>query len=291
MHPYINVWGISVPSYGLCVVIGLCGFAAFAACGLLPVEKKSAAVTVKTFAVSAVSFLVMILSALAFNSVFHSLAEGRVIIGGITWEGGVIGGFSAFLVLSHLIIKQERGRETELLSLLIPGIVFAHGVGRIGCFLAGCCFGRLTESRVGAVFPTGSPAYEMYPNTITGEGSFPVIPTQLFEAGFEIGLLLVMLALYKRIKQDNLSVYLICYGVFRFVLEFWRGDERGATRVLLTPSQLMSLVLVTAGAFIFLYRRGRIFLRLKTKCELRRGKYPENANVDGVEDALSEAEK
>ena len=140
----------------------------------------------QTLFIALVSIVVMYFSAAIFDSLFHSIEEGELVVSGITWEGGVVGGFTAFLILSHIFIKSERGKEIELFSFLIPGVVLAHAFGRVGCFMAGCCFGAITEGPFGVVYPTGSYVAQTYPNTLTGVGSFPVVPTQLFEVAFEL---------------------------------------------------------------------------------------------------------
>lgn len=217
--------------------------------------------------VAAISFVVMYLSAAFFDGLFHSIEEGVLTFGGITWEGGVIGGFTAFLLLSHWLVKRERGNEIALFSCIIPGLVLAHAFGRMGCFLGGCCFGNVTESPLGVVFPTGSPAAEAYPNTLTQVGSFPVLPTQLFEVVFELLLFAVMIIFRKRLQDKNLAIYLVFYGIFRFILEFWRGDDRGATGFFLSPSQLMSVFLVVAGVCIYLLQKGILFKKFAKKLE------------------------
>ena len=267
MLPTINIGPLRISSFALMVFLGVLFYLGFSLFVLIKIEKKSKRVIKEALTVSALSFAALFVGALLFNSLFHTIENGYPTFGGITWEGGVLVGFCAFILLSHFIVKRERGREIELFSSVMPGIVMAHAFGRVGCFLGGCCFGRITEGPLGVVFPDGSPAAELYPNTQTGVGSFTVLPTQLFEAGFELVLFIVMITLYKRIKNDNLAIYLVFYSIFRFVLEFWRGDNRGATGLSLSPSQLMSILLFALGILIFLFSHGIIFGGLKKKCE------------------------
>ena len=266
MLPYINLGFIQIPSYSLMVFLGIVAFGIVAFINLKKLEKKDNDTIWQTLLTAAISLVVMYVSAAFFDSLFHSIEEGEIVAGGITWEGGVIGGFAAFIILSHFIVKKERGKEIELFSLIIPGLVLAHAFGRIGCFLGGCCFGELTESPLGVVFPKGSPAEQLYPNTITHDGSFPVLPTQLFEVAFELILFVVMTVFRKDLKDRNLAIYLVFYSVFRFILEFWRGDSRGATGFYLSPSQFMSIVLLVAGVLIFLFQKKIIFKKLYQKC-------------------------
>ena len=265
MYPVIQIGPFAIPSYGLMVLLGVVCYVAFLLWVLCRVEKKSPDVVKKALIVSAISFVFMFLGAFFFNALFHSIKNGYLVLGGITWEGGIIVGFAAFLLFTHWLIGRERGREIELFSYVMPGLVLAHGLGRVGCFLGGCCSGYITEGPLGVVFPSGSAAANAYPNTLTGVGSFPLLPTQLFEAVFEAILFLVMVLLYRRLREQNLWIYLVFYGTFRFVLEFWRGDDRGATGLPLSPSQLMSVLLVTAGVLIFLLQRGVLLKKLSAR--------------------------
>ncbi|MBO5110697.1 MAG: prolipoprotein diacylglyceryl transferase [Clostridia bacterium] len=257
------------------VFLGGTAFLIFSLIVLIKLEHKSRDVVMQTLLTALLSFGVMFLSAYFFNALFHSLKAGRLVVGGITWEGGVIGGFAAFLLLAHFLVKRERGRELELFSLVMPGVVLAHALGRVGCFLGGCCFGRITEGPLGVVFPAGTAAADQYPNTLTGEGSFPVLPTQLFEAIFELALFTVMLCTYRKLKHKNLAVYLIFYSVFRFVLEFWRGDNRGSTGIFLSPSQLMSLVLLAAGILVLLFQRRQMHHRRNAENHANGSDFPD----------------
>lgn len=270
MLPVIHIGALQLPSYALMVLLGAVCYVAFLLVALYRIEKKPLDVVKKALLVSGISFGFMYLGALLFDALFHTIKNGYLTLSGITWEGGVLVGFAAFLILTHLIIKEERGREIELFSAVMPGLVLAHGIGRVGCFLGGCCFGRITEGPLGVVFPNGSAAAKLYGNTLTGEGSFPLLPTQLFEAAFELLLFLVMVVFYKRLREKNLAIYLVFYSTFRFVLEFWRGDDRGGTGLFLSPSQLMSIVLLVAGVLLFLFQKGLIFEGLQKRCAMWR---------------------
>lgn len=266
MHRYFDLGFIKLPAYGCMAFLGIAAFVAVSIFILNKIEKKDNETVIRTLLVAGASLVVMYLSAALFDGIFHSIKSGRLVLGGITWEGGVVGGFSAFILLAHFFIKKERGGAIELFSAIMPGLVLAHAFGRVGCFLGGCCFGRITEGPLGVVFPDGSPAAKLYPNTITGVGSFPVVPTQLIEAVFEFLLFVVMIAFYKKLKGENLAIYLVFYSVFRFILEFWRGDDRGAVGFFLSPSQFMSIVLFACGILVYLFKRGVVFKKLVEKC-------------------------
>jgi phosphatidylglycerol:prolipoprotein diacylglycerol transferase len=102
-----------------------------------------------------------------------------------------------------------------------PGLCLFAVAGRVGCFMAGCCHGRPTGLPWGVVFPPGSPAAARF-----GEG-VPVHPTQLYEAGLLLVLLLVLLKLDRLPSWPGRTFFLLllAYTSTRFVLEFTRGDH------------------------------------------------------------------
>ena len=263
MLPHIHLLGFKIPSYSLMIAIGFCSFLIWMYFALTKIEKVSAETHIRMLLVSVAGFAILGISAYIFNGIFHSIEKGKLVFGGITWLGGVIGGFPATLFLIHKFVPEAKGRELRFLSLIIPGIVLAHGIGRIGCFLGGCCYGAPTDSIFGVRFPEGSTAAEKYPSL--GGGSVPLLPTQLFEAVFEIALFVVMLFGRKKLSNHNVELYCYAYGVFRFVLEFFRADNRGSTGIFLTPSQLICVILWISATLIILYKNGKIFKKLAEK--------------------------
>ena len=113
-----------------------------------------------------------------------------------------------------------------------------HAFGRIGCFFAGCCYGKETDFFLGIYY---------------SEAGTVVHPTQLYEAAF---LLTAFIVFFFFIKKYHTESYLISYGIFRILIELLRGDDRGASPFgFLTPSQFMSLVMITGGILIFFLRK------------------------------------
>ena len=263
MFPEIHFGFLHIPSYGLMVLLGLIALVITTIIIFEKIEKKEKQVTNRILLISIPGFVILVLSAFVFNSIFHSIEERRLVLGGITWLGGVLGGFPAMIFLIHKFSPLTKGEALETFELLIPGIILAHAFGRIGCFLGGCCYGGVTDSIFGISFPAGSVAANQYP--ATNGASLPVFPTQLFEAAFDLLLFIVIITLFKRIKAHIFEVYAFSYGTFRFALEFIRGDDRGVTGILLSPSQLMSIVLIICGVLVLLYKRGKIFKKLNQK--------------------------
>lgn len=170
----------------------------------------------------------------------------------MTFFGGLIGGVVSFLLGYFLIIRKKYGPSLHDLSIIAPAcITVAHGFGRIGCFLAGCCYGIETDSWLGVTFP--GMTHKVY-------------PTNLFEAIFL--LLLSLLLLYMAVKKHSdysFVVYMIGYGLFRYGIEFIRGDHRGDFVLGMSPSQFWSLVLVAAGLIYLMYLLHLIDFHLPVK--------------------------
>ena len=153
------------------------------------------------------------------------------IFGGFVVYGGIIAGFFGFMIYC----KIKKINTFEYLDFMIPFIAIVQGFGRIGCFLAGCCYGAPTNSPLGVIFPAGSLA----------PAGIKLWPTQLFSSAgdFLIAGILLLVSM-KNKKHGNITVlYAILYGVGRFLVEFLRSDERGAIGVFST-SQFIALIIV-----------------------------------------------
>lgn len=263
MLPEIHLGFLHIPSYGLMVFLGLIAFVITTIIIFEKVEKKPKQVTNRILLIAVPGFAILVFSAFVFNSIFHSIEEGRLFIGGITWLGGVIGGFPAMIFLIHKFSPLTKGEPLAVFELLMPGIVLAHAFGRVGCFLGGCCYGGVTDSVLGVRFPAESAAAMQYPS-VDG-ASLPVVPTQLFEAVFDLLFFLIIILLFKRVKGHIFEMYAFAYGTFRFFIEFIRGDDRGGTGIFLSPSQVMSIVLIAGGILVLLYKREKIFKKLRER--------------------------
>ena len=260
----VHFLGLHIPMYSVMLTLGIIAFFLLLAYFLRDTAARDRISYHRILFVGCLSIPALGIFAFLFDSLFHSIEEGKLVFGGITWLGGVVGVLPTALLLIHFLVPKRRGRELETLDAMIPGLALGHAFGRVGCFLGGCCYGRVTDSPLGVSFPKGSPAARLYPNA-AGTGSVPVLPTQLFEAVAELGFFVLLMLLYRRLKGRVSELYLVLYGIFRFGLEFLRGDERGATGLVLSPAQLLSLLLIAAGILLFLFRRGLLFKRLAAR--------------------------
>ncbi len=231
---------LNVHMYGVMIAVGLlCCFIV-----LFTYSKKMGIDTNFVdfvFYTAIVAILVGFGAATLFQTFYNYLDSGVWRWGGMTFLGGLIGGVVSFLII-YAIFKYGLKREMKLyriLSLVPCCILVAHGFGRIGCFFAGCCYGIPTDSFLGVKFPNLPHA---------------VHPTMLYEAAF----LFIMFAvcsflLLKYGFRHNLSLYLLSYGVFRFLIEYIRGDERGEFFLeIFSPSQIQSLIMILLCVPVFL---------------------------------------
>lgn len=168
----------------------------------------------------------------------HPASILRIDAGGMTYYGGLIVGFAAGVVLARL-------RKIPVLALAdygVPGLVLGHGIGRIGCYVNGCCYGMATSS------PLGVAAAGVHR-----------LPVQLFEAVFNVGLCLFLNYCFVRRGPKPgriLALYCGLYGLWRFGLEFLRADDR-VFFAGLSAAQWVSLALMSLAAGLWRVTRSK----------------------------------
>ena len=211
------------------------------------VEKKS---FLDLLIVVVFTVLVGIVFAILFENAYEAIKISS--LGGIphwTWAmtfyGGLIGGVLTFILLYRFYYLRHNSPIFDKILLIAPGCVaIGHGFGRIGCFLSGCCYGVETYTTLDMVFPNL-------------EGRH--LPTQLIEMTFLflLGTMLVLFAFFKFTKYTSV-IYLSCYALFRFMIEFLRGDERGQLSGL-SPSQYWCIVLLIGSVVVYLLAKKYIY--------------------------------
>lgn len=161
--------------------------------------------------------------------------------GGFVLYGGVITG----VLIGLAICRIKKISFFEYFNMIAPQIALAQGLGRIGCFFAGCCYGAPTDSFLGITFPAGGIA----------PAGVKLWPTQLMmSAGdFLIAGLLYLLERNEKCKNHIGAIYMILYGVGRFCMEFFRSDARGSVGVLST-SQFISIFIILGGTALLVLR-------------------------------------
>jgi phosphatidylglycerol:prolipoprotein diacylglycerol transferase len=180
-------------------------------------------------------YVVEFKSILANPAILLDFANGFVVYGGV----------SAGILFAYVYLKVKKLPVLIYFDKLVTSIPLAQGFGRIGCFMAGCCYGRPTDSWMGVVFPAGSLA----------PSGIPLIPTQLLSAAGDFLICLILLLVDKKSKVNGLaySMYIILYGIGRFIIEFYRNDPRGNVSFLSTSQFLSIFALILGVGLIIKY--------------------------------------
>ncbi len=188
-------------------------------------------------------------SAVLFQAVYSWRETGVWDWQGATFAGGLIGAAAFFLALyfgiGHFLFKKKEHiyHLNTVVCCAFPCIVAAHAIGRIGCLFAGCCYGGRTESWIGISMYVGGQWEKR-------------VPLQLFESLFLFALFGILVYFLIGRKSPYVHIYyLFAYGVWRFVVEFFRADDRGASILpFLSPSQTVSLLMILLGIGLLLFR-------------------------------------
>jgi phosphatidylglycerol:prolipoprotein diacylglycerol transferase len=169
--------------------------------------------------------------------------------GGV-FSGGLIGAF----IVAWWFLRKYNMPALATCDAFSPGLALGHAIGRIGCFSAGCCYGKPTTHFWGITFT--NPVANANAGTRL---NVPLEPTQLIESAAELIIFGVLTWMFARKKFDGqvFGAYLFLYGIARFLIEFLRDDPgRGGPYFggLLSGTQLISIGLVLAGGVIWYLR-------------------------------------
>ncbi len=173
----------------------------------------------------------------------HLLEIFMIQHGGLAFHGSFIGGVLSLWIFTRL----RKLSFFKMLDLVIPPLVLGHSIGRMGCFLNGCCFGTLTKCDWAVNFPANSlPAYHW--------GKLHLIhPTQIYEAVALLTLFFILLIIDKKKRFDGTTFcfYLLLYPIIRFCTEFFRGDHTLVILNRFTFFQGISVVLFLLGGILY----------------------------------------
>jgi phosphatidylglycerol:prolipoprotein diacylglycerol transferase len=161
-------------------------------------------------------------------------------LGGFVFFGGVLGA----LVATYLLIRRRGEKFLPWADLAAPVIAFGYAIGRIGCFLAGCCYGRECDLPWGVRFPPGVDA----PSFVLRH------PTQLYATFWELMVVAILLLSERRIKSESragriFALWMFLHGIGRLIMEYFREDDRGPAILGLSVSTWFSIIFIGLGAF------------------------------------------
>lgn len=166
------------------------------------------------------------------------------------WEGGLVfyGGLIASIAVAVWYVRRHHMPFLVTSDTFAPAIAIGHAFGRIGCFLAGCCFGRPASGWFSVTFPTNVRSF--------APAGISLYPTQLMETSGELMIFFILgaLRLHKRFDGQIFATYLMLYAVLRTIVEYFRGDvERGfVIEPWFSTSQFISVFLFAIGLAFYI---------------------------------------
>ena len=249
-----EIFGIQIKSYGLMIAIGIIVAATlFINKGKKKGLDEDSLLNVIIFAIlggmlggKGLFIITEFKNIINEPSILLNFGYGFVIYGAI--GGGALA--------MYLYCRRKKWNIIEMIDITVPGLAIAQGFGRIGCFLAGCCYGAETTSPLGVVFPENSLA----------PSGIHIHPTQIYSSIFDFSLGFILLYYSKEQRKNGkvMGLYLIIYSIGRFIVEFLRDDSRGNVGVLST-SQFIAIFTLVFGIIIF--NNYRIFKGAKKNIE------------------------
>lgn len=246
MYPVLfHVGSLSVYSYGLMIALGAIGGVTY----MTIQGKRDAGLTLdQTNAL----FLSIFVAAFIGGKVFLFLEEPKHYwqqpMALMQGQGFVFYGSFLFAIPTMLwFFKRNKLNPYKMLDVMAVTTCIVHVFGRIGCFLAGCCYGTQTSSAAGVIF--SDPACSAYPKNV------PLHPTQLYEASYIFFVLLLLLFVrhVRRFYGQLFLLYLISYASGRSVIERFRGDiTRGfIVKDVLSYAQFVALVIIIVSLYVY----------------------------------------
>lgn len=248
MLPYINILGFEIQTYTLAAILGFT-LTAFLTVDLGKRRRISSDSVVTVMVLALIGAFIgghLLFGLTNLKAIIEVLINGEVYfskllkyINGAVFYGGLFGAVVTVMLYTRRSTKTEK---SDIFDLCAVGVPFFHIFGRIGCFLAGCCYG--IESNVGiTTYGNLSPIHY-------GVCRFPV---QLAEALANALIFLVLLSLYNKEKCKGrlFLLYLSMYAPIRFCLEFFRADEIRGFFLGLSTSQIISLLIIVILAVCY----------------------------------------
>ena len=245
MHPILLELGpFSIKTYGFLIAVGFL-------IGIALASREAKRVGINQQAVLDLAFYI-ILGAIIGSRLFYVITHPEYFRANFldafkVWEGGLTfyGGFIMAFAVAFFMIKKHRLPACQTLDLFAPSLAVGILFGRLGCFFAGCCYGRLCTYPWAVTFTNPQSLAEL---------NVPLHPVQLYAAAGSAITLAVLLLLKKRktFHGELALVWIMLYSGCRLFEELFRGGQRGDLVFNRYPSsQVMALVLLVAAAIVF----------------------------------------
>lgn len=240
MFPVICIFGIDLAVFPILLLIAIC------ICAIYCINSKKYCIEyyrdlmkIMFYPIVCAFLCGRTLYALTLKPSSVALFLKYVIDGGFVFYGGLFGAVVGLIIFC----KIEKYNVFDYTDVFLSILPLGQAIGRIGCYFNGCCYGRIYDGPF-------SIEYSVNNDTLN------VFPTWFIESIFLLSLFLYFQFLGKCLYRGYWTgVYLIVYSVFRFVLEFFRGDSIRGFWLCLSTSQWISLVVFMSGIFVFLYTK------------------------------------
>lgn len=250
MYPIIHLGPLAIPSYGTLILTGLIIGIFLAVYSARRYQVQKIDILLSTILASAgmiagakILYMITVIPNLTshFDYVKTHIPETiSYLFGGYVFYGGLTGALLMYLFFCRRM-EYDFLRFTNVIAPVIP---LVHAFGRIGCFLGGCCYGIEYNGPLAVSYP--------HNDYVEGLGSVSRFPVQLLEALINCALFLFLFIYARKPRKDGslLGIYLICYSVIRFSLEFLRGDVERGIILGVSTSQWISLLLIPLGIYL-----------------------------------------
>jgi phosphatidylglycerol:prolipoprotein diacylglycerol transferase len=261
MYPELfRVGPIVVNSYGLMLALAFI-------VGILLALKRAEKKNVDGNIIINLSFIIMI-SAIVGSRLFYVMfhieefegrwqytflpiqPDGTIGLGGLVFLGGFIGS----IISGAIYVYTKKIPFLKVADVFSPSLGLGLFLGRLGCFFNGCCFGRECHLPWGMIFPANSPAgYQM--------GEISIHPTQLYSSLYALTIFIVLIQLDKKERFEGFlfSIFLILYGIARFIIDFFRYYE---SQMFIFDgidfNQIVSLFMILVGIWIIISQKSKL---------------------------------
>lgn len=244
-----SIGPFTVHGYGLMIAIGII-------LAYVVAEKRAVKAGLDSDLVFGLTITVVIAGIAGAKLLFY-ITEIREIVNNprllLDFSNGfvVYGGIICGILAGYIYCRMRKCSFPAFADLILPSVALAQGFGRIGCFLAGCCYGIRTDGA----------CYVVFTNSGFAPNGVHLVPTQLISSGLDFlnFFVLILLAKKNRTPGRIAFFYLLFYSVGRFLLEFLRGDIQRGNVGILSTSQFISLwvaAVAVAGLVILSKKAG-----------------------------------
>jgi phosphatidylglycerol:prolipoprotein diacylglycerol transferase len=247
MYPFIDIYILKIPVYGLLTALG------YAAAIWYCLKLRAKAGLTKEQVLDTIFYLILgaVLGGKLFYIIFYwqDFAAAQW-LDKIRYGFVFLGGFIGALATGVYMLRKMKLPPLKTADFFMPAVPLGHAIGKIGCFMAGCCYGKEAHSHFLAVKFTDPQS--LVPQHLHGVGLYPV---QLIEALASFLLFLTLYALSARRHKAGMitAAYMIGFGLLRFAAEFFRGEEE--IHILgITQNQIAALAVAAAGVLLYLWR-------------------------------------